>query len=420
MELHFLGGCREVGRSCVLLKQKELNVLFDAGVKLFSEQELPLPSPVKTDAIILSHAHLDHSGAAPSFFREGNPAVFATEPTAPLTSLLFEDSIKIAEQKSKKGFFTRKELNKFRKGLITLSYEWSYEFFEGSCFKFFDAGHILGAGQIFFKSSEGKNILYSGDFKIEGTHMHDGAKVCREKIDCLVIESTYSSYNHPPRKELEKSFCESVRETIEAGGIALVACFALGRTQEVIEILHENRLSNRLFVDGMGNSVNEIYCEYPEYLKTPVFFQNALSSITQVQSPKHRKRICEKPGIVLASAGMLEGGPILDYIKKLNKTGKAKLFLTGYQVKGTNGRSILEEGLIKENGRIIKVDLPVEFYDLSGHAGRSDLFKYVDLISPDKVFCIHGDSDNCISFARELKEKGFDATAPQLGDSFNL
>jgi len=400
------------------MEERELRLVLDYGIKLFDHQGVPL-HPLSPDAAIISHAHLDHSGALPTLYKHQSIASFCTFPTAPLMNLLLEDALKVAERRGKTPPFSVKELKAMNKNLILLPYGRDYEFFDGTTFNFLDAGHVMGSTQIFVKGASGKNVLYSGDFKMEETKMHKGAALCDEPVHALVMESTYATADHPPRRELEKILCSRVRETIESGSTVLLPCFALGRTQELLEVLHAHgieRKFEKVFLDGMGTSVNEIYAEYPSYLKNYRSFADALNKSKRVESRGQRRKIAQTPCIIITTAGMLEGGPALDYLSILNERGKGRVFLTGYQVEGTNGRLLLEQGKIRDRGKVKKINLPVEFYDFSAHAGRSDLLRYVKKLNPEKVFCMHGDEANCKALAETLSGEGFDAFAPKLGE----
>ncbi|MBI5228796.1 MBL fold metallo-hydrolase [Candidatus Micrarchaeota archaeon] len=422
MKLFFLGGCLEVGRSSFLVNVGEVRLLFDAGIKLWDHNELPL-MPQAVDAAILSHAHLDHSGAVPTLYKHFNIPTFCTSPTIPITSLLLEDSMKVAKKRNKSCYFSGKELKKVDRNFTPLTYGKEYEFFDGTSFKLHEAGHILGSAQVFLKSPEGTTLLYTGDIKLKETRTHNGAEAPEEEVNILVIESTYARAEHPKREELEKRFCEEVRGVLDEGGVAIVPCFAVGRTQEMLGVLHAHRLEGsrgEVYVDGMGQKINEIYYEFPAYLKNPKALFQAFSEAKNIEYHKQRKKIIERPCVVITTAGMLEGGPVLDYVQAINRRGNGKIFLTGYQVEGTNGRMLLEEGRIKENGKVIRLNVPTGFFDFSAHAGRTELIEYAKKLNPNKVFCVHGDMANCNALAAELSAQGFDAVAPANGSKHGV
>jgi putative mRNA 3-end processing factor len=172
-----------------------------------------------------------------------------------------------------------------------------------------------------------------------------------------------------------------------------------------------------VFVDGMGKELSRIYLKYPGYLKNAKSFRKALESVTLISSIQDRRRATSIPGVIISSAGMMSGGPVLEYLFNVNK--ESKIIFTGYSVEGTNGWRLLNEGHIVKDGQELTVDLPVEYLDFSAHAGRKDLLKFIKDANPEKVVLIHGDHPEI--FAEELsREFGYDAIAPLLGERIEL
>ncbi len=412
----FRGACREIGRSCVEIQENGYRVLLDAGIKVHDHAE-PVEVPEGIDAIILSHAHLDHSGVLPVLSRREAAPVFCTFPTIPLAMLLLEDSEKVAMKRKQAPVFSKSDVRALGKNIVPVPYEKKHFLASGVSFELLDAGHIAGSSIISLEAG-GKSIVYTGDYKLSPTRMHSGA-VLPEKADALVLESTYAEKGMPERKKLEKEFCAAVRDAVESGFTALVPCFAVGRTQEVLQVLHAGGISGA-WVDGMGKEVCSILSQYPSYLRNAKAFAHALEATNFVETKKQRKRLLEGPGVVIATAGMLDGGPALNYLLELNRKGNGRVFFTGFQVEGTNGRRLLEEGVVNAGGRKIKINLAAELFNFSAHASREDLWKTIETLSPEKVFCVHGDAPACIAFAEELKENGFDAHAPKAGEEFEV
>jgi putative mRNA 3-end processing factor len=295
---------------------------------------------------------------------------------------------------------------------VPLPYGQSFSLSKNMSLTFTDAGHISGSA-ISTIEVGGRRVVYTGDFKLGETWMHSGAE-CVEGCDVLLIESTYSEREHPDRKKLEGELYSEVSSILERGGNALLPCFAVGRSQEVIQLLRYFDEDAKMFLDGMAKSASQIMLDYPSYIKNAKYLTNCLKTVEWVNSPGQRRKALSKPSVIVSPAGMLDGGPSLKYAMSLND--ESEIILTGFQVPGTNGRMLLEQHKIKVNGVVYDARVPVKYFDLSAHASRADLFKFVEKASPEKIFCIHGET--CQSFADELRSKGYDAVAPRNGESF--
>ena len=361
--------------------------------------------------------HLDHSGFIPALFDTGKPRILGTPPSKALIELLLEDSIKLMEELPYKLSSFKKSLRHFQ------PINFDETFYRGdTTFTLRYAGHITGAAMI---DVEYKNhrILYTGDFSWRETELHSKPDYPpdRDSIDILIIESTYANRDHPPRKDLEKAFYEDVRSTYESGGHVLIPAFAVDRQHEIISVLRKYDRKNRLpiYMDGMSKKATKIMMRYPEYIKDFKTFKRRIESAIPVTSSRMRARVLDEPCVIVSTAGMLSGGPALYYILHLNP--KSKVIFVGYCVEGTNGWYLQNKGVFfMEDGTEARVDLPVEYYDFSAHAGRSELFEFVRGVNPEKVFVMHGDEDNAVDFADELALEGFDAVAPKINDTFEI
>jgi putative mRNA 3-end processing factor len=416
MQLKFLGGAQEVGRSAIMLKD-ERTLMFDFGIKLNHKIQYPTAIP-KLDALILSHAHLDHSGFSAALYNESNVPTFGTLPTLNLSTLLLEDSLNIAKRKHNKVYFHKRQIRTLASKYINLDYH-SRAHFGKFDIEFYDAGHISGSAITLVERPKGKDnkrIVYTGDFKLEEQTLHKGAEVIDS--DLLIMESTYSATDHPDRKQTINELVEGVKEVLDNGGNALLPVFAVGRAQEILSILYENGLTPSTYIDGMAKKATNIVMKYPKFINNSDILAKAMHETTWIEERAARKEALNGPSIIVTTAGMLTGGPVLDYITRLNK--HSHIFLTGYQLEGTNGRSLLDHGFIIDDEVKKKINTPASFHDLSAHADREDLHEYVKRSSPTKVICVHGDEENTKILAEDLKVEGFDAVAPKLGDTINL
>lgn len=416
MEIKFLGGASEVGRSGILLKDRK-NILLDYGLKV-NDPKLDYPlqaGPV--DVFILSHAHLDHCGNAPALYRGGLPRAMGTEPTLDISELLIEDSIKINRINKTKGHYAKKEAQLFSRSYSSHQYNERVEY-EGYTITFHDAGHIPGSSIVKLEDGKtGRNIVYTGDFKLEPQTLHGGAEIV--KADTLITESTYGARDHPEREALVKMFISAVKEVIENNGTALLPAFAVGRSQELLAMLHRSKLSGQTYIDGMSKKATEISLSHRGYIKNWNLLAEAVDNAVQIEDRQDRADALREGGnIIITTAGMLNGGPVLDYITKLNS--RSMIFVTGYQAEGTNGRKLLEEKPLDIDGKKVAIRTPFAFYDFSAHAGREDLHEYVRRSEPERVICVHGDMEASQAFKEWLELEGFDAYAPKVGESIRM
>jgi len=408
-----LGASREVGRSAFLL-HTDKNIYLDYGIKIFDESgipKFPVETPLRPDMCVLSHAHLDHSGCIPALYTDHKIKWYSTPPTKDICEVLWQDSMKIMGP----GLPYRiQHLKKALRSWDPLLYKRPIRTGE-TTIELFDAGHISGAAMV-EATYKGKSFFYTGDFKCEDTFMHKGAKKA-EGVDILMIESTYARREHPPRKQAEEQFMESIYETLENGGNVLLPAFALGRTQELISLLRAYDRDVPIYVDGMGREISRIYLEHPKYLRDADSFRRAARSVRMIQTPEDRKSALREPSIVISTAGMLNGGPMLSYM--FNANSDSKIIFTGYCVEGTNGWLLQNNGTIMKDGAELSIELPVEYMDLSAHAGRTDLLEFIKKANPEQVLLVHGDMPEL--FAKELEEEhGFKALAPLPGERVML
>lgn len=413
MRIRCLGGFREVGKTAVLLEGKE-NFLFDYGMDV-ETGKMPLPVN-KIDNIILSHAHLDHSGYCPVLYKKFRPSIFSTAITFDLAHLLLKDSLKIAKIKNLTKYFTKNDVEKMKNYENRITYGQRIDERDFSL-DVFDAGHIPGSTAPLLEV-DGKRILYVCDFNSESTRLLNGARIDAKDPDILLIESTYAEREHMPRDETEKRFFSAVNATIENDGIVVLPCFAVGRAAEILLALNSFNPDFPIYLDGMAKSATEISLKYPELLRDSKALKKALKNVREIWDDKDRKKVTKEPGAIISSSGMLEGGPSVRYIKYLYDDPTSSVVFTGFLLPGTAGRTLADTGRFITEGFDMKIKMNIYHFDFSAHSGRTQLFNFVNEINPKKIICLHG--DNCEWFAKELKEKGFDAIAPQNGDTIEF
>ncbi|MDI6798642.1 MAG: MBL fold metallo-hydrolase [Candidatus Aenigmarchaeota archaeon] len=408
-QISFLGALSSVGASGILIDTGIEKILLDYGTKI---QEVPpkFPIPIKgPDAIIASHTHLDHIGGLPIFFTTGDSIpVYAVNVTKPLAELLLLDSIKVSREEGIELPFKEEEVKETVKNFLPVEYRKPFKLYKTEVICF-DAGHIPGSQMIFLNFGD-KTLLYTGDFNTKDTRLIKGADQDLPEIDVLITEATYSDREHPERKSQEKQLIQIIEDTLAVDGICLIAGFAVGRLDEILLVLDSYGIDYPIFVDGMAKKGITIINRHKNLLREPDSLDKALEKVEYVSNERMRNKIIRNPCVILTTSGMLSGGPISWYLKKLYEDRNCSLVLTSYQVEGTPGKILLETGRYITEQLELEVEMFVKRLDFSSHCGRSELFKFIEKVNPEKVFCIHGDHTE--EFAFELREKGFDAIAP--------
>lgn len=428
VKLTFLGATNFVGSSGMLVETGSERLVLDYGTNI---QEMPpaFPHAVKgkINAVFQSHAHLDHSGGLPILMKRSPCPIYAATPSKQMVEMLLNDSLKIARREGTTLPFAKKDAQTAVRHFRHIEYRKPVTI-GGTKVVTYNAGHIPGSMMTFLRmggSKSGYNtLLYTGDFNTNPTRLVKGADTKLPDVDILITESTYADREHADRERHEKELIRIINSTLANDGIALVSNFAIGRTQEVLLILHKHGIDYPLYMDGMAKKATTIINGHPKSVREPTSLDKALRKVQYMTSERWRKKAIKNPCVILTTSGMLSGGPIVWYLQKLHDNSANSLTLTGYQVEGTPGHTLIETGKLVFEDREgkageLKPRLGVRRLDFSSHLGRKDLFAFIEKMSPKKVFCVHG--DNTPKFASELKEKGFDAVAPVENNRiFNL
>lgn len=420
MKVSILGAAKEVGRSAFLVTSKETNILMDYGVLLKREPIFPMHvKPKDIDAVVITHAHLDHSGFVPSLFLSDSveTQVWGTLPTFDLSQLLIEDMIKIS------GFYLPFEYL----DLITMmKHSRNLEYREPCMINdvkvtLHESGHILGGATIILEHGE-KRLFYTGDINTRGSKILRPADLDFGDVDLIIMESTYSQTEQMPREQSERELLEYAYEVVERGGTLFIPAFSVERAQEIACVLKTYNFPHKIAMDGMALKANEIMLRHPAFLRNPEIFKKSIGEAEWISGWSRRKRIVKEPCVIISPAGMLVGGSAVFYMQEIAKSDKNGIALVSFQGEGTPGRALLEKRVTILDGKVRKCLADVKRFEFSGHNSRSELFEILDRIKGNpKILTVHGDESSCTKFAEEIRKKyGYDARAPNTGEVIEI
>jgi putative mRNA 3-end processing factor len=410
IKIQFLGGVEEVGRLAMVLETGDIRLLFEYGMSPGKPPAYPLPPP-PVDLVLLTHAHLDHSGMIPWLFSRTDQKIMTTRLTGEVSDLLHKDSIKIAKSEGYATPYSSSDIKEAKQSIHPIEPSQSREIGDNFEVKFHDAGHIPGS--LMFELVGDKKILFSGDFNVSDTRIVKGTKPVN--CDILFLEGTYAGRDHPKkREEMEKDLLNKIDEVVKRGGVAVLPAFAVSRSQELALVLKNSGYN--IWYDGMGKKVSKIFLKHQRYLRSPENLKKALNKINLVHSDQGRK-LALKSEVIITSSGMMDGGPVLSYMSRLKDDPKSAVLLTGYQVPDSNARRLVDKGRLDFYGVTEKIQCEVEYFDFSAHAGHSELIEFAKACNPEKIVLMH--SDNRDALIEPLKDVA-EIYAPNTGEIIDL
>ena len=430
--LFCLGGVKQVGRSCFIVMTSESKVMLDCGINPAEPEPLSAFPRLdcfnfnfdELDAVIISHAHIDHQGFLPTLFKYGfNGPIYCTEPTLPLMTLLQMDSVKIAKSNGTYLPFEVRDVHEVIKHCITIPYGKPTDISPDITITLNNAGHIMGSATVHLNISGVHNILYSGDYKYAKTQLLDGSLSIYPRVETLITESTYGNSTDvmPEQAVVYRTFTDNINRTLTGGGKVLIPVPAVGRAQEIMLVLDKEMREGRLmespiYIEGMISEASAVHMSYAHYLGYDVRksvsqginpFQSEY--FTVVNGPANRADVLneEAPSIIMATSGMLEGGPSVEYFKEIAPSDRNRIIFVSYQINGTLGRRVLdgtmnEVSMLDKNGKLKVIPVRCETKRIDGFSGHSDfnqIMNFVSRVKPKRVLVNHGEKSKSESIA---------------------
>lgn len=439
-----LGAARQVGRSCIFLQTPESRILLDCGINVAGEGseaypflEAPEFNIQQLDAIILSHAHIDHSGFIPYLYKMGyRGPVYCTEPTRDVAALLMLDTVKIAKSENREPIYDTDDVKEFVKHCVTLNWEEVSDITPDVRLTLYNAGHIIGSSISHLHIGNGlHNLVYTGDLKYGKTPLLDPANTMFPRVETLIIEGTYGGKTDigMAAHESDELLCQYIKETLKRGGKVLMPVLGSGRAQDVMVMIEGMVRRGELepipvYIDGMVWDITAIHTAYPEFLNSNlrkmIFHKDENPFLNpifkRIGSQKERMQVLEEtgPAVVMATSGMMVGGPSVQYFRHMADNPKNLLIFTCYLGEGTLGRRIFsgEKEIVFKDGtkqEVVQVKMEVAKLTVSDHSDRKQLMNFVFKCSPrpKKVIVQHGESSKVLDLASAIHKLGHIETA---------
>jgi uncharacterized protein len=436
--LFCLGGVKQVGRSCFIVVTPESKVMLDCGINPGESSGLDAYPRLDwfnfnlsdLDAVVISHAHIDHQGFLPSLYKYGySGPIYCTEPTLPLMTLLQMDSIKISKSNGTYLTYEGRDVNDVIKHCITLPYGKPTDISPDITITLNNAGHIMGSATVHLNISGAHNILYSGDYKYAKTRLLDSALSIYPRVETLITESTYGNSTDvmPEQSVVYATFTQSINKTLTEGGKVLIPVPAVGRAQEIMLVIDKEMREGRLiespiYIEGMISEASAIHMSYAHYLGFDVRrsvsqginpFESEYFTLVGGVSKRDELLNDENPAIIMATSGMLEGGPSVEYFKEIAPSGKNKIMFVSYQINGTLGRRVIdgtmtEVSMLDKSGKVKVVPVRCQTHKIDGFSGHSDfnqILNFVSRIKPKRVLVNHGEKSKSENIASAVYHK---------------
>ena len=454
MKLTFLGGADEVGASSTLIEIGGKLLLVDVGIRIsprtsrgIQNDQLPDLRPISEaggpDYILVTHAHTDHTGALPLVVEQyPHVPVLATQPTIDLIRVLQADAQRIMqgrqEAEGELPLFDELAVERLMQAFQVVNFNQPVRLGDSLQVTYHPSGHIVGAGSLVIESDEGILVM-SGDVSLSEQRAVVSARLPRVKADAVVIESTYGGKLHANRVAEERRLIETLTRIVERGGKALIPAFALGRAQEVLQIIlaYRDRFDAPVYADGMVRAVCRAYNRFAEWLPAStvaasgdedLFFR---SKIKPVENALQRDEIARspEPAVIVASSGMLTGGASVVYARHMAGDARNAIFLTGYQDEESPGRFLQrvmrerqagEEVILNIDKQAVTLRCDVDAYSLSAHADEAELVSVCEALGVSEIMLVHGDPAARHSLATRLRQREKSVRLPQIGQTITL